>query len=233
MVRDLRRLADTRSTCWSSAPAVYGAAIGLGRRPARAQRRADRPRRLRRRHLVQQPEDPARRPAVAAGAEPAADAAVHPRAAGAGPHRPAPGAAAAVRHPDHGTASTRQPRWCMRVALALNDMVARDRNDGIVDPALRLPAGRHRLEGRGAAAEPARRSGRRHRRRRLARLPDGQRRSRDVLVRAARRPPRGATAANYVEAESLLVEHGRVTGARVSDDAETGERVRRAGARWS
>ena len=67
MVRDLRRLADTPLRCARDRRRHLRRRHGLGRGPARAVRGPHRPRRRRRRHVVQQPQDAARRPAIAAG----------------------------------------------------------------------------------------------------------------------------------------------------------------------
>jgi glycerol-3-phosphate dehydrogenase len=107
-------------------------------------------------------------------------------------------------------------RALMRVALAINDTVASDRHQGLVDPALRLPASRTiardeclRLN---PLIDPDRVSG-------GAVWHDYQMLNTDrmtlsfVLSAAAR----GAAAANHVEARALLREGGRAAGVRVAD----------------
>ena len=104
----------------------------------------------------------------------------------------------------------------MRVALALNDLVARDRSEGIPDPDSAPARRHHRLQGRGAAPESARRPRTRHG---GAVWHDYQMANADRVTFsfALSAAAGGATTANYVAAESFLVEGQRVTGARVSD----------------
>lgn len=104
----------------------------------------------------------------------------------------------------------------MRVALALNDLAARDRSDGIADPDLHLPGGS--VVSRAEAlhlnpfVDPDRVTG-------GAIWYDYQMRNADrmtlsfVLSAAAA----GGVTANYLSAESLLVDRGRVIGAHVRD----------------
>ena len=113
------------------------------------------------------------------------------------------------------THSPKRSRAVMRIALALNDLVAHDRNAG-VDPALHLPAGQIVSRDEALRLNPF-----------VA--PDGvtggavwhdyqmanaDRVTFSFTLSAAEG---GATVANYVAAESFLVENGRVTGARVTD----------------
>lgn len=115
--------------------------------------------------------------------------------------------------------TTRDPRrsaLVMRVALAINDVVARDRNDGVPDPALQLP------EGRVVSRQDALR---------LNPLvaPDGvtggavwydyqmTNADRVTLSFVLSAAGAGAAVANHVSAETFLVEDGRVTGARLRD----------------
>jgi glycerol-3-phosphate dehydrogenase len=118
------------------------------------------------------------------------------------------------------TRSPKRSRTAMRLALAVNDLVARDRNVG-VDPALHL--GRGRVLGLDATrqlcpeldASPATGS---------AAWFDGQMYNADRLVlafvRSAART--GGMAANYVEATGLLRDRDRVIGVSARDPL-TGE----------
>jgi glycerol-3-phosphate dehydrogenase len=119
--------------------------------------------------------------------------------------------------------STRVPRHplVMRVALALNDLAARDRSDGIADPDLHLPGGR--VISRDEAlrlnpfVDPDRVTG-------GAVWYDYQMRNADrmtfsfVLSAASA----GGTVANHLAAESILFDGSRVIGAHVRD-GETGQ----------
>ena len=97
MTRDLRRLADYQIRRGRRGSGLLRRHDRVGRGPARPVGGDHRQGRLRRGDVVQQPEDPARRPAFAERAQLHADAAVHPRAARAGARGSPPGAAAAVR----------------------------------------------------------------------------------------------------------------------------------------
>ncbi len=114
------------------------------------------------------------------------------------------------------THNPKRSRAVMRLALALNDIVARDRNEGVLDPALHLPAGQIVSRDEALRLNPF-----------VA--PDGvtggavwhdyqmanaDRVTFSFTLSAAEG---GATVANYVRAESFLVENGRVTGAQVND----------------
>ena len=109
----------------------------------------------------------------------------------------------------------------MRVALAISDAVARDRNEGLADPAMRLPASRTISRDECLRLNPV-----------VA--PDGvtggaiwhdyqmlstDRVTLSFLLSAA---ARGAAAANYVQANALVREAGRAAGIRVSR-SPTGE----------
>jgi glycerol-3-phosphate dehydrogenase len=114
------------------------------------------------------------------------------------------------------TRNPRRSRSIMRIALALNDLVAHDRNEGIADRALHLPAGH--LVSRDEALRlnpfvaPEGVTG-------GAVWHDYQMTNADrvtfsfTLTAAAA----GATVANYVAAGSFLVDDGRVVGARLKD----------------
>ena len=140
MVRDLRRLADTRFDLVVIGAGFYGA-IAAWDATLRGLSVAlidqgdfgggD---------LVQQPQDAARRAAIAAGDEPAADAAVHSRAPRAGARGAAPGAAACPSS-SRPTRHHKRSALVMRTALMINEVVSRDRHDGLADPSLHLPAG--------------------------------------------------------------------------------------------
>ncbi|MEZ5288848.1 MAG: FAD-dependent oxidoreductase [Vicinamibacterales bacterium] len=113
----------------------------------------------------------------------------------------------------------KRSRMAMRAALAVNDLVARDRDEGIADPALHLP------NGRVVSREDA------------LRLnpyvdPDGvsggavwydyqmTRADRVTFAFAASAADRGAVVANHVEAGGFLSAQGRITGARLHDRLE-------------
>lgn len=115
--------------------------------------------------------------------------------------------------------TTRNPRHSalvMRLALAINDVVARDRNDGVADPALQLPEGRVVSRKEALRLNPL-----------VA--PDGvtggaiwydyQMTNADRVTLSFIRSAAGAGAvpANYVAADTLMVENGRVVGARLRD----------------
>ena len=107
-------------------------------------------------------------------------------------------------------------RLAMRVALAVNDLVARDRHQGLTDPALHLPDGR--VVARDEAltlnllVAPGGVTG-------GAVWYDYQMTNVDrvtfAFVQSAARA--GAVVANHVEAGTFLVEAGRVAGARCRD----------------
>jgi glycerol-3-phosphate dehydrogenase len=113
-------------------------------------------------------------------------------------------------------------KTAMRAALAITDVVSRDRHAGLADPALRLPAGRiiSRAEclRLNPVIDPAGVTG-------GAVWHDYQMHNTDrmtlafVLSAAAK----GAAIANYVQATALLRDGGRVSGVRVND-ALAGER---------
>ena len=142
----------------------------------------------------------------------------------------APGAAAAVRRPDHAQPEAKcagdadrardQRRRGAAIATRACPIRARTcRESRIVsrDEALRLnPV----VVARG-----------RHRRRGLVRLPDAEHRSRDAVVPAVGGRCR-RVAANYVQATRFLQQDGRVTGVHV-EDRLTNEAVRRSAAPWS
>ncbi len=114
------------------------------------------------------------------------------------------------------TGRTKRSRWVMRAALAINDAVADDRNDGISDPALRLPRGRVVSREEALKLNPV-----------IA--PDGvtggavwydyqmTNADRVTLSFALSAAALGATVANHVEARHLLLEGERVAGMRVED----------------
>ena len=104
-------------------------------------------------------------------------------------------------------------RWLMRFYFALNDLLARDRND-VRDPAQRLPASRLLSRDECLTLSPA-----------IdptgvtggiewhdAQMYNSDRVTLSFLLSATQA---GAVAANYVQATGLLWDHGRVTGARV------------------
>jgi glycerol-3-phosphate dehydrogenase len=115
--------------------------------------------------------------------------------------------------------TTRQPKrskLAMRVALAISDAVARDRNTGLADPALHLPPGRIVSRDEALRLNPVV-------------SPDGvtggalwydyqmlstDRVTLSFLLSAV---DAGAAAANYVSANRFLVEHDRVTGVMAED----------------
>ena len=114
------------------------------------------------------------------------------------------------------THNPKRSRAVMRLALALNDMVARDRNEGVLDPALHLPAGRIVSRDEALRLNPF-----------VApegvtggavwhdyQMVNADRVTFSFTLSAAEG---GATVANYVAAESFLVQNGRVTGAQVND----------------
>ncbi len=136
------------------------------------------------------------------------------------------------------TRSPKRSRTIMRIALAINDTVARDRNEGLLDPALHLPAGHIVSRDEALRLNPF-----------IA--PDGvtggavwhdyqmSNADRVTFSFALSAAEAGATVANYVAAESFLVENGRVIGARVADrrggssfDVRAGVVVNAAGA-WA
>ena len=114
------------------------------------------------------------------------------------------------------TRHVKRSRLAMLMALAVNDVVAYDRNEGIPDPALHLPAGHLVFRPEALRINPF-----------VA--PDGvtggavwydyQMTNADRVTFSFTRSAAaaGATVANYVAAESFLVENGRVVGARLTD----------------
>ena len=116
-------------------------------------------------------------------------------------------------------ATTRNPKrsaLAMRIALAINDAVASDRNEGLSDPGTHLPASRIVSRDEALRLNPV-----------IA--PEGvtggavwydyQMQSTDrvtlsFLLSAA---DAGATAANYLQVQRFLQQNGRVTGVRVED----------------
>lgn len=127
------------------------------------------------------------------------------------PHlvRPLPFVVATTRHP-------RRCRLVMRLALAVNDAVSRDRNEGLADPGTHLPASR--ILSRAEALElnpvvsPRGVTG-------GALWHDYQMVSTDrvTLSFLLSAVEAGASAANYVRASRLLQEGGRVTGVAAED----------------
>ncbi|MGQ0735707.1 MAG: FAD-dependent oxidoreductase [Acidobacteriota bacterium] len=127
------------------------------------------------------------------------------------PHlvRPLPFVVPTYRHPLRSAA-------LMRVALAISDLVARDRNDGVTDPELHLPPSRvisrNECLQHNQVIDPSGVTG-------GALWHDYQMHHADrmtlsfVLSAAAR----GAVAANYVQATGLIREDDRVTGIRADD----------------
>jgi glycerol-3-phosphate dehydrogenase len=111
---------------------------------------------------------------------------------------------------------TKRSRFLMMLALALNDAVADDRNDGISDPALKLPRGRVVSREEALGLNPV-----------IA--PEGvtggavwydyqmTNADRVTLSFALSAVALGAVAANHVEATHLLLEGNRVGGMRVED----------------
>ena len=141
MQRDLRRLADTKFDVIVVGAGFYGVTTAWDAAQRGPVGRDHRQGRFRRRHLVQQPQDAARRPALAAGAQ------LHRRC----------GCSSASDARWRGSCRTWSGRcrsWCRRPAirsaarwrcgsrLAINDAVARDRNDGLPDPGTHLPDSR-------------------------------------------------------------------------------------------
>lgn len=111
---------------------------------------------------------------------------------------------------------TKRSRWLMMLALALNDAVADDRNDGISDPALRLPRGRVVAREEALRLNPVI-------------VPDGvtggavwydyqmTNADRVTLSFALSAAALGAAVANHMEARHLLFDGGRVSGMHVED----------------
>lgn len=111
---------------------------------------------------------------------------------------------------------TKRSRFLMMLALALNDAVADDRNDGISDPALKLPRGRVVSREEALQLNPV-----------IA--PEGvtggavwydyqmTNADRVTLSFALSAVALGAVAANHVEATDLLLDDNRVGGMRVQD----------------
>ena len=113
-------------------------------------------------------------------------------------------------------------RWLMRLYFALNDLLARDRND-VRDPAQRLPASRLLSRDECLTLSPT-----------IdptgvtggiewhdSQMYNSDRVTLSFLLSATQA---GAVAANYVQATGLLWDHGRVTGAHVvvgPDDRDT------------
>ena len=127
------------------------------------------------------------------------------------PHlvRPLPFVVPTTRHP-------KRSKLAMRVALAISDAVARDRNAGLPDPGLHLPPSRVLSRDDALRLNPVI-------------SPDGvtggalwydyqmlstDRVTLSFLLSAA---DAGAAAANYVSANRFLVEHGRVVGVMAED----------------
>jgi glycerol-3-phosphate dehydrogenase len=104
----------------------------------------------------------------------------------------------------------------MRIALALNDLISRDRHDGVADPARRLPAGtivsREECLQLNPAIDPAGVTG-------GAVWYDYQMHNTDRVTLAflLSATDAGAVGANYVEAKGLLTEAGRVIGVAAED----------------
>ncbi len=111
---------------------------------------------------------------------------------------------------------TTRSRWLMRLALAINDAVAGDRNDGISDPSLRLPRGRvvsrDEALGLNPVIGPEGVTG-------GAVWYDYQMTNADRLTFsfALSAAGSGTVTANYVEATRLLMEGDRVVGMAVAD----------------
>jgi glycerol-3-phosphate dehydrogenase len=127
------------------------------------------------------------------------------------PHlvQPLPFVVPTYRHPMRSAAA-------MRAALAINDAVARDRHDGISDPSLHLPAGRvvsraeclrlnPVIDPRGVTGGAIWHDYQMH---------NTDRMTLSFVLSAA---GRGAVTANYVAAESLLRNGTRVAGVRARD----------------
>ena len=112
----------------------------------------------------------------------------------------------------------------MRVALTMNDLVASDRHDGIDDPGLQLPPGdvlsRDECLRLNPVIDPDGVTG-------GAVWHDYQMHNTDRMTLSfiLSAVERGAVAANYVQATSVLQDGGRVAGVRVAD-AVSGERLR-------
>jgi len=114
------------------------------------------------------------------------------------------------------TTRLKRSRLAMQVALALNDLVARDRNEGLADPALHLPAGRvvsrdEALRLNPFVAPEAVTGG--------AVWYDYQMTNADRMTFSFAQTAvvAGAAAANHLEATAFLLENGRVAGADVRD----------------
>jgi glycerol-3-phosphate dehydrogenase len=110
--------------------------------------------------------------------------------------------------------------WVMRAGLLLNDLIARNRNEGLADPDLHLPGGtlvsRDEVLRINPLIDAAGVTG-------GAVWFDYQMTNADRMtfgfVQSA--VAAGAVAANYVSAEAFLVDGGRVTGARVKDQRDS------------
>ena len=119
------------------------------------------------------------------------------------------------------TTSLTRNALVLRVALAVNDLAAWDRSEGIADPDLHLPNGALISKAEALRLNPMVDPGT------VAggavwydyQMTNADRMTFSFALSAA---GAGATAANHVAAESMLVERGRVTGARLRD-AESGE----------
>ncbi|MFN7978912.1 MAG: FAD-dependent oxidoreductase [Vicinamibacterales bacterium] len=113
------------------------------------------------------------------------------------------------------THPTRNP-WAMRIALAITDLVGRDRNDGIADPHLRLPGGRVVSRSECLGLNPV--IGDRE-------VTGGavwfdyqmRHAERIVVAAAASAAALGAVIGTYVDAEGLTLAGGRVAALRVRD----------------
>ncbi len=109
----------------------------------------------------------------------------------------------------------------MRVALAMNDLMSRDRHDGLIDPSLRLPSGaivsREECLQRNPLIDATGVTG-------GAIWHDYQMHNSDRMTFSfiASAVERGAAAANYVQAERVLLEGSKVCGLHVQD-AFTGD----------
>jgi glycerol-3-phosphate dehydrogenase len=127
------------------------------------------------------------------------------------PHlvRPLPFVIATTRHP-------RRSKLLMRIGLAMNDAVARDRNQGLPDPGTHLPAGRIVSRDEALRLNPVV-------------SPQGvtggavwydyqmQSTDRVTLSFLLSAIDAGASAANYVQVTRFLQEHDRVTGVMAQD----------------
>jgi glycerol-3-phosphate dehydrogenase len=124
-----------------------------------------------------------------------------------------------VRRMPFVVATTRHPkrsRLVMRMALAINDAIARDRNEGLTDPALHIPPGEMVTRDEVLHLNPV-----------VA--PDGvtggavwhdyqmTNADRVTLSFVLSAVEAGAVAANYTRVTDLVVEQGRVTGAAAED----------------